>query len=197
MLGCSPRKFSKKVTSLLAAEEVERDLKARHIHGTSEQAACKAHGLSHFVPLIFASLLIPYLAPGGVLLPFPICQIFPLLLCKISFNSLICFLLNSWIWGTPFSPCKAPVHRVGTMHSGSPTAVTPQIPWGVHRCAVLGQCLTVARAGTPRIIPEYACFQDWPTVLELGSSSIRVGEVGGSERGRGASNFSGKPTVIT
>lgn len=82
------------------------------------------------------------------------------------------------------------------MHSGSPTEVPPQSPQGVHRCAVLGRRLTAARAGAPRIIPEHACSQDWPTVLELGPSSIRVGEVGGSERGRGASNFSGKPTVI-
>lgn len=39
-------------------------------------------------------------------------------------------------------------------------------------------------------------FQDWPMVLEPGSSGACVGEVRGSERGRAASNFSGKPTSI-
>jgi len=38
-------------------------------------------------------------------------------------------------------------------------------------------------------------FQDKPTVLELGASNACV-EVRGSERGRGASNFSGYPASV-
>lgn len=48
-----------------------------------------------------------------------------------------------------------------------------------------------------RIILEHDSlfFQDWPIVLDLGSSSTCI-EVRGSERGKAASNFSRKLTSI-
>lgn len=94
-------------------------------------------------------------------------------------------LQSSCAWGTQW----------GSQHECS--ADTPQSPRDVCRCGHWADDSQQPEQEYHALSGSTPTLRTSRELLEPGSSSICVGDVGGSERGRRASKLSGKPTLIT